>query len=241
MTGRLQLFRALATYNIPSVTQISLHSLHLSQQPSSSSTAAPFSTVSAHPYQEPSSPPLSTVPMQWDEGCFNSLFASEVGNDTTVEDLCHCNNDTSSAVDPFQSLTFVDANMAPETDEVMDLHVPSLPWTFSLLLRSGTPACGDILDATLFETDLPLYSATRAPTQVPTAAPTHAPTSLNDTASEASAASKDEVAVASDVKSTVEAPVHRATQATVVAQEDGTYKVSATIVSPGTHELMVGV
>jgi hypothetical protein len=204
--------------------QISLHSLHHSQQPSSSSTAAPLSTVS----------------MQWDEGCFDSLFASEVGNDTTVEDLCHCNND-SPAVNPLQSLTFVDANMEPETDELMDLHVPSLPWTISLLLRSGTPACGDILDATLFETDLPLYSVTRAPTRAPTATPTHAPTSLNEIASEAPAASKDEVEVASDMTSTVDAPVHRATQATVVAQADGTYKVSATIVSAGTHELMVSV
>jgi len=163
---------------------------------------------------------------------------SKTGN-TTLEDLCHCKNDSSSGVDPFQSLTFVDADMAPEADEVMDVHVPSVPWTISLLLRSGTQACGDILDATLFETDSPLYSATRAPTSSPTAAPTQAPTSLNEVVQEAVAASKDELEIASDMKSTVEAPVHQATQATVVAQADGTYKVSVTIVSTGTHELMV--
>lgn len=212
------MFHTLAIYDIPSVTQMSPNKL-LPQ----------FTGIT-----------LPTVTMQWDQGCFDSLFASEVGHDTTLEDLCHCNND-SSAVDPFQSLTFVDADMAPETDEVMELHVPSLPWTISLLLQSGTPACGDILDATLFETDLPLYSATQAPTRAPTATPTHAPISLNEIVQESIAASKDEVEVASDVKSMRDAPVYRATQATVVAQADGTYKVSATIVSVRTHELMVSV
>lgn len=178
--------------------------------------------------------------MQWDEECFNALFVSEAGNDTTLEDLCHCKNDSIAAVDPFQSLTFVDdTDLAHDADGTVQFHVPSLPWTISLLVRSGDRACGNILDATLFETNMPLYTATRAPTSAPTSSPTQAPTSENENTPEPVAASKEETEAAPGKKKTEVAPVHRATQATVVAQADGTYKVSATIVSTGTHELMV--
>lgn len=172
--------------------------------------------------------------MQWDEQCFEALYASNPSNNTTVEEVCHCPDPgTSHGLDPASisnTLTFANPDtldhnqdhqiLREQGDGSWLLTVASLPTKLSVVVHSTAPPCSDILDATLFE----FFS--------------------NDTKSHSESESLDGTGLLLDQAPIIsdgspENKYHRATAVHVLARHDGTYEVSTIVYAEGLHNLEV--
>lgn len=219
---------------------------HVSEFPNRWQTSVTFRRYT---YPHPAPLPQISATMQWDEQCFDLLYATTPSNDTAImEHVCHCTRGptvtTPMMVDPAATSRTLSLSIPPAADDAAAsgrrhsasqvlcegydgtwlLTVASLPAILSAVVHSTAPPCADVLDVTLFE----LRAGPAAPAGGTGALPVVVEGVEN------ADPSSPEIAESS------QGSPYRATPATVVARADGTYAIAAPVFAEGVHDLQVG-
>ena len=95
---------------------------------------------------------LICVSMQWDDACFELLFSSPLN--ITAENAkqeCLCDKGTPNDFSTPTLAFWGNEPVGEEENGLSKFIVDRFPFIFSIILHSTVPACGDILEATLFQ------------------------------------------------------------------------------------------